>query len=71
MDRVIRVVGVSFNPLTTGFTLIFARLIARDRISVQPDDSIFHPQPRTHRSECEGKGAEMPLVSSLLLTILP
>jgi hypothetical protein len=50
MDRVIRVVGVSFILLTTGFMLIFARFIALDRISVLPDDSVFPPQPRTHQS---------------------
>ena len=47
MDRVIPVVGVNFILLTTGFTLIFARLIARDRVAVPPDASVF-PRSRTH-----------------------
>jgi hypothetical protein len=71
MDRVIPVVGVNFILLTTGFTLIFARLIARDRIAGPPDDSVFPPQPRPQPSEFGGKGANMPLFStSLLRTIL-
>jgi len=71
MDRVTRVVGVSFIRLTIGFTLIFAKLIARDRIAVPPNDSIFPPQPRTQASEFGGKGANMPSCSTdLLRTIL-
>ena len=67
MDRVIPVVGVNFILLTTGFTLIFARLIARGRIAVPPDDSVFPQQPREHPSEFGGKGANMPLFSTSLL----
>jgi hypothetical protein len=71
MDRVTRVVGVSFILLTTGFTLILARLFARGRIAVLPDDSIFLPQPRAHPSVFRGKGANMPsFATSLLRTIL-
>ena len=71
MDRVTRVVGVSFIRLTIGFTLIFAKLIARDRIAVPPNYSIFPPQSRTQPSEFGAKGANMPSCSTgLLRTIL-
>ncbi len=64
-----RVVGVSCILLTTGFTLIFARLIA-DRIATPPDESVFPPQPRAHPLEFEGKGANMPSTSLLWAILL-
>ena len=70
MDRVIPVVGVNFILLTTGFTLIFARLIARDRIAVTRDASVFPPQPRAYPLDFGGRGANMPLSTSLLRAIL-
>jgi len=66
MDRVIPVVGVNFILLTTGFTLSFARLIARDRIAVTRDASVFPPQPRAHPLDFGGRGANMPLFSTSL-----
>ena len=71
MDRVTRVVGVSFILLTTGFRLIFARLIAGDRVELPPVDSVFPPQPRTQPSEFGAIEASLPSFStSLLRTVL-
>jgi len=67
MDRVIPVVGVNFILLTTGFTLIFARLIARDRIAVTRDASVFPSQSHAYTLDFGGKGASMPSLSTSLL----
>jgi len=65
MDRAIPVVGANFILQTTGLTLIFARLIARGRLAVPPDASLFPPQPRTQPSDFGGQGANMPSTSLL------
>jgi hypothetical protein len=67
MDRVTAVGGVNFILLTTGFTLVFARLMARDRIAVPSDASGFPPQPRAYPLDFGGRGTNMPLFSTSLL----
>ena len=69
MDRAVPVVGANFILLTTGFTLIFARLIARGRLAVPPA-SIFPSQPRTQPSDFGGQGANMPSTSLLRAILL-